>query len=227
MTTHRALTLTVALGLLLPCMATQAAANVPAAALRSSAVSVDQARSQLVALQRAGIRTHGALAEASSRDVARLLGRSRARVLQSAARRHVGPEGLLDPNTELDVVSIIDPQFIPAPRYKENASAERKLEAARREMRALADLHVASYGDLLRIERRRLAATVGRARARAMVNTVQSLQRLVGAAEGSVAIIDPQFLEARFDAAFVADPTMVSNIESPLLKVGANPTPHP
>lgn len=226
MTTRRALSLTLLLGLALPCMSLSPVAA-EAAAAHTTNIRPELARRQLAALHEAGIRTHGALASASARELATILGRRHARAVQSAARAHTGADGLLDPSTEVEVVSIIDPQFIPAPRLKEAASAERKLDTARREMRALAELHVNTYGDVLRADRRRLAATVGRARARAMVSTVQSLQRLVGTAEGSVAIIDPQFLEARFDAPFVADPTMVSNIESPLLKVGANPTPHP
>ena len=226
MTTLRALSLPLLLGLALPCTSL-VHADAEAATVRASTVTPETAKRQLSALHDAGVRTHGALASASPKVLTRIFGRRQARTLQAAARAHTGADGLLDPSSELTAVSIIDPQFVPTPRLKQTADAERRLEAARREMRALAELRVTTYGDVLRADRRRLAATLGRARARDIVATVENLRRLVGAAEGSIAIIDPQFLEMRFDAPFVADPTMVSNIESPLLKVGANPTPHP
>jgi hypothetical protein len=227
MTLHRALTLTVALGLLLPCAAGLGSADASAAMVRSSAPTPEAARRQLDALHAAGVRTHGALATASPKLLVQVFGRRQARLLQGSARLQTGPRGLLDPSTELDVVSIIDPQFVPSPVFKSSPDVERRLAAARRDMRSLAETGLTTYGDLARADRRELAALVGRSRARAMVATVESLQRHLRAPSGSASIIDPQFLKADFDAAFVADPAVVSNVESPLSKVGANPTPHP
>ena len=82
------------------------------------------------------------MASASPKVLTRIFGRRQARTLQAAARAHTGADGLLDPSSELTAVSIIDPQFIPTPRLKQTADAQRRLEAARREMRALAELRV-------------------------------------------------------------------------------------
>lgn len=225
--TRRVLHLSLLLGLLLPATTTVAAVDAKASAVGPSAVSPDEAKSQLEALARAGVRTHGDLATASGRVLVGILGRSRARSLQSAARAHAGSQGLLDPATPLDVVSIIDPQFIVAPRYKATSSAKRRIEAARRELSNLSELGVRTYGDLIGVDRRELAGVVGRSRARTMIAAAAKLRRLAHASEGSVSIIEPQFLKAPLDAAFVADPTMVVNVQSPLSTVGSAPTPHP
>lgn len=215
-----------------------------AAAADDASKTLQSAVEDLAALRRAGIHTHGHLAKASTRKLAPILGRSRARALQRASRAHIGSGGLLDAKTPLDVLGVIDPAYVITPIFKPTPRTKARLAEAERQRSSLARAGVETYVDVAGADAKSLGRVVGASRAKAMIARARIILAHAGVGldgerkEGAVALIDPTYATGTIAAAFVAfpgitpipSPMPIPGIEpnpSPIGKTSANPTPYP
>ena len=206
-----------------------------AAAVDDPSVAVQRATRQLHALNTAGIKTLGQLAEAKSSVVASVVGPSKGRALQAAARRHIGSRGLVDGKTPLHQYGIVDPTYIVNPIWKTDRSTQARLDKGEQERKTLAKLGLESYADMAKANPAVVARVVGKSRAEAMIARAKIIVEHTGGGQvrraKTGAILPPQLAGNGMSAGFVADPGAAPlpspHPIAPTGKASANPTPHP